>query len=69
MKHANTTAPMLITAATPKAAWIPPFRAATGGSPPSVKVAVLLDMIATKNAAPAAPATCWSVPKTALPWE
>ena len=69
MKIAQTIAPMLITAATPNARLIPPFRAAISGRPASVKLAVRDDMIATSMAAPAAPATCCSVARIALPWE
>ena len=69
MKKAKTSAAMLIRAATLKAVAMPPFRAEICGRPAWLRVAVLVAMIATSNAVPAAPATCCRVPKIALPWE
>ena len=69
MKIAQTSAPMLITAATPKARLRPPFRAIASVRPASISVAVRDDMIATSRATPAAPATCCEVARMALPCE
>ena len=69
MKNANGIANNEMTAPYMNAAWMPVAVAAMSPAPAASWLAAVEDITVMNSAVPAAPASCWAVPTTALPCE